>query len=306
MVETWNDALTLFLTLCACCLIPILLRKAFKKNNQSVDSKNDDLYSKCTSPNCVRCQNYRILDHQLTDKFIEISQIVHGDLSRIEQAIGTNERSNRNQQPNVFFLPKLDPIKPFYAADDTDLAPDAQLIANNFLDIYEEFLEVFNALQDGNVSGWLSNSVPTGNWYVFHLYNQGVKVPQNCTRCPRITKILENGLRKFIKENAFGNAAFSVLEPGTHITEHFGPCNVRIRCHLGILTPPNCYLKVDGIKEQWRQGQCLLFDDSFCHEAKHCGSDEPRAVFMVDLWHPDVTKPEMSCLNILFGLPKDE
>ncbi len=54
----------------------------------------------------------------------------------------------------------------------------------------------------------------------------------NARRCPRAWRVLGQ-LRTFIANNVFGNACFSVLSPGAMITEHYGPTNVRLRCHLG-------------------------------------------------------------------------
>ncbi|XP_033112499.1 aspartate beta-hydroxylase domain-containing protein 2-like [Anneissia japonica] len=312
MMEFLSDGF--HISIACACLIPVIFllytKKVWKHSASRKKHIDNGNYSKCISPNCVRCQNYGQLTNQLKDKFDRLSQSIEGDLSRIQEAIDEDDEAKEKrmkqdpkQQPNTLFLPGLHPIQPLFT-DNTILAQDALTISNNNQDILLEFFEIFDNLFSGDVTGWLSNSVPSGDWFVFHLYNQGVKVQENCDRCPLTTVILEKNLKRFMRGNAFGNAAFSVLQPGTHITEHFGPCNVRVRCHLGLLTPPNCWLKVNGIHQYWTQGECFLFDDSFLHEAKHSGSksDEPRAVFIVDLWHPDISNAEMACLNKLFSL----
>lgn len=76
------------------------------------------------------------------------------------------------------------------------------------------------------------NSTPSGEWFTFYLVNQGMCVPRNCRRCPRTYRLL-GSLRTCIGNNVFGNACISVLSPGTVIAEHYGPTNIRIRCHLG-------------------------------------------------------------------------
>ena len=40
----------------------------------------------------------------------------------------------------------------------------------------------------------------------------------------------------------------------------------------------------------WREGRCLVFDDSFEHEVVHPGS-APRVVLIADLWHPEFEEP---------------
>ena len=46
----------------------------------------------------------------------------------------------------------------------------------------------------------------------------------------------------------------------------------------------------------------MFFDDSFWHHASHDGveSDRPRVIFMVDLWHPDLTEVEIAALNYAY------
>ncbi|CAH1273199.1 ASPHD2 [Branchiostoma lanceolatum] len=66
--------------------------------------------------------------------------------------------------------------------------------------------------------------------------------------------------------------------------------------------PEGCAITVGGRRLTWTDGRCLLFDDSFFHEVHHHGNqkDPPRVVFMVDLWHPQVTSLERKALNFLY------
>jgi aspartyl/asparaginyl beta-hydroxylase (cupin superfamily) len=52
----------------------------------------------------------------------------------------------------------------------------------------------------------------------------------------------------------------------------------------------------------WEEKTCIFFDDSFLHEAEHCGSrfDPSRAILLVDLWHPDIIEQEKDALNYVF------
>ena len=42
---------------------------------------------------------------------------------------------------------------------------------------------------------------------------------------------------------------------------------------------------------RWREGEALIFDDSFEHEVWNEGS-EPRLVFIFDVWHPQLNTDE--------------
>ena len=46
-----------------------------------------------------------------------------------------------------------------------------------------------------------------------------------------------------------------------------------------------------------------MFDDSFLHSVSHSGeeTDDFRAVLIVDIWHPDLTREERDILDIIFA-----
>jgi aspartate beta-hydroxylase len=131
-----------------------------------------------------------------------------------------------------------------------------------------------------------------GQWDVYYLYYLGRKAKDNCLRCPKTTRLLETISRV---SNA-GLAYFSVLSGGSHITPHCGPLNTRLRCHLGLDVPDECYIRVGSETRSWEEGKCLVFDDSFEHEAWNL-SQEPRAVLIIDFWHPDLTASETWALE---------
>ena len=93
-----------------------------------------------------------------------------------------------------------------------------------------------------------------------------------------------------------GLAYFSMLEPGTRIAPHTGPTNMRLRCHFGIDVPEGCGLRVGGIERTWEERRCLVFDDSFRHEAWNDGN-RPRIALVVDLRHPDLADDEVALPN---------
>ena len=82
-----------------------------------------------------------------------------------------------------------------------------------------------------------------------------------------------------------GSAYFSLLRPRTRLAAHCGPTNCRLRAHLALLVPEgDCAICVGGEARRWREGEVLLFDDSFEHSAWN-DTDLPRLVLIVDLWH---------------------
>jgi beta-hydroxylase len=65
------------------------------------------------------------------------------------------------------------------------------------------------------------------------------------------------------------SAMFTVLPPGARLGRHHDPIASSLRYHLGLLTPNSekCALTLDGIEYPWRDGEELLFDQTYLHSA---------------------------------------
>ncbi|HTL71500.1 MAG TPA: aspartyl/asparaginyl beta-hydroxylase domain-containing protein [Candidatus Eisenbacteria bacterium] len=128
----------------------------------------------------------------------------------------------------------------------------------------------------GRFKEWYEKDLYTNLWLVYGLYAMGNKLKENCAACPETVKVLERipGLK---------TAGFSCLLPGTHIKPHEGFTKMVLRCHLGLSVPQpeSCVLKVNGVEGHWREGKCLIFDDTQTHEAWNRG-DKPRIVLLLD------------------------
>uniref|UniRef100_A0A4W3IT14 Aspartate beta-hydroxylase domain-containing protein 2 n=1 Tax=Callorhinchus milii TaxID=7868 RepID=A0A4W3IT14_CALMI len=230
-------------------------------------------YTHCQSAHCIRCTHNEGRNQKLYHNLQEYAKHYSwSGMGRIHKGIREQGRYLNNrpsiQKPEVFFLPDL-PTAPFFSREAQK--HDAELLERNYQVILSEFEAIYKAFSNCNLpQGWKVNSTPRGEWFTFYLVNQGGCLPSNCRKCPRTYRLLSS-LRTFIGNNVFGNACFSVLSPDTLITEHYGPTNVRIRCHLGLKVPSNCELVVGGEPQCWAEGRCLLFDDSFLHTAYHKG-----------------------------------
>jgi beta-hydroxylase len=124
--------------------------------------------------------------------------------------------------------------------------------------------------------------ISTGeNWKTFVLYGFGVRSERNCARCPETAKALARvpGLQ---------SAFFSIIAPGYRIPAHQGVTKGILRIHLGMMVPKErerCFMRVGDQKVVWREGKCVVFDDSFEHEVQN-NTDEPRAVLLFDFDRP--------------------
>ncbi len=69
----------------------------------------------------------------------------------------------------------------------------------------------------------------------------------------------------------FSFAFHSVLGAHSTIAPHFGPCNLRIRCHFPLIVPSgtNLGMEIGGKSVQWQAGKPIFFDDSYEHRGKY-------------------------------------
>jgi aspartate beta-hydroxylase len=94
----------------------------------------------------------------------------------------------------------------------------------------------------------------------------------------------------------------SVLEPGTHIPPHFGGANVKLTLHLPLSVPDgDTALRVDGETRHWKDGEMMVFDDTFEHDAWN-RTATPRAVILLKAYHPDLSLEEIGVLEMFAPL----
>lgn len=217
-----------------------MLFKRFK--NSRIDDPSI-FYSKCKNPNCARCTLYREI---LTSAKIRLKRLqkLHQNINifRIEQSLigkkevhteivknvnkSSSQKSRSEQNPEVFRLLETESVSWWFEKE--YFKDDKSILETNFKCIFEEFKNLYESEE----ANWLLNDTPNGRWRVCHLINQGCIITTNCKLCP-VTFNLVSSLPSVMKNNVFSNVAFSVIEPETFITEHYGPTNVRSRCHLG-------------------------------------------------------------------------
>jgi GNAT superfamily N-acetyltransferase len=68
---------------------------------------------------------------------------------------------------------------------------------------------------------------------------------------------------------------------------HRDPFAGALRYHLGLRTPnhPKCWIMVDGVRRSWADGEALVFDETFVHEAWN-GTEVTRLILLCDIERP--------------------
>lgn len=133
---------------------------------------------------------------------------------------------------------------------------------------------------DPHIARISQNDDPSKSWRVFLLYAMG-EIPDDARRrAPRTMALLERipGLYQ---------AFFSVLAPGTSVPAHKGPYRGYLRYHLGLRVPKDNppFIRVLDRNHVWKEGEDVLFDDSWDHEVVN-SSKERRVVLIVDVLRP--------------------
>ncbi|MES3152756.1 aspartyl/asparaginyl beta-hydroxylase domain-containing protein [Sphingomonas faeni] len=136
------------------------------------------------------------------------------------------------------------------------------------------------------------------SWSAFRLWHGGVPVEPNASSCPETMAALARAPIPVIAGRS-PMAIFSVLKPGTHIRPHHGMLNTRLICHLPLIAPDGCGLRVGAETRHWRTGEMIIFDDSFEHEAWNRGR-ETRVVLLFEIWRPELTRDERAALTDIF------
>ncbi|MBV8503343.1 MAG: aspartyl/asparaginyl beta-hydroxylase domain-containing protein [Paucibacter sp.] len=183
--------------------------------------------------------------------------------------------------------PYLDP------ADFPELAP----LKANWQTIRDEALKLddegaIRAAAGYNDIGF--NSFFRTGWKRFYLSWYGKDLPSAQALCPQTVALLK-GIPS-IKA-----AMFASLPPGARLVQHRDPYAGSLRYHLGLITPndPRCHIVVDGQPYHWRDGEAVMFDETFIHHAENT-TDQRRIVLFCDVERPLFGAP-LRWFNRFFG-----
>jgi len=118
-------------------------------------------------------------------------------------------------------------------------------------------------------------------WKTFLLAGYGFRSDKNIAACPLTWAACQNipGLTTVM---------FSILEPGKHLPPHRGPYNGVLRLHLGLIVPEpreQLGIRVDKSIYRWKEGEAVIFDDAYEHEAWN-NTPHTRVVLFVDFIKP--------------------
>lgn len=206
------------------------------------------------------------------------------------------------QQPSMFYFPGL-AQRAFFEREEFDWLPAIEAA----VPAMRAELDALIAADEGfapYVQRTAATPAPANplldddRWSAQYLWRNGVPSEPAASRCPATMAALAAAPIPVIAARS-PIALFSVLKPGAHIRPHHGLLNTRLICHVPLIAPAGCGLRVGAETRTWEAGKALIFDDSIEHEAWNRGSST-RVVLLFEVWRPDIAAQERTALTRIF------
>lgn len=183
--------------------------------------------------------------------------------------------------PINMFMTGLSRLPAKQAYFDTSTFPELQKLTDNWEVIREEALRLqghIKAAEVQNDAGF--NTFFKRGWKRFYLKWYSDSHPSARELCPITTQLLN-------EIPSVKAAMFAELPAGSYLGKHRDPYAGSVRYHLGLSTPNDdrCFIEVDRERHSWRDGQAVIFDETYVHWAEN-KSDQTRIILFCDIERP--------------------
>lgn len=234
--------------------------------------------------------DYQLSDEQQRSRFLLSLDLLNGS------------KTLYPQKPRAYYFPEL-PLKQFYSRSQFEWVEQIEAATEsiceelaNLIQQQAKFEPYIKRAEQGP-AGHINPLLDKLDWSAFFLIKDGQVVEDNARLCPCTMQAISNIPLPDIKGRA-PMVLFSLLKPGTRIAPHHGFLNTRLICHLPLVIPAQCGLRVGNQVHEWQKGEVVIFDDSIEHEAWN-NSEENRVVLIFDIWRPELTEQERAWVRQL-------
>src|SRR3954471_2850684 len=161
--------------------------------------------------------------------------------------------------------------------------PELDKLRDNWETIRDEAARLFD-------EGFIRAAAKNNDWGFYSFFKSGWKrfylkwyddfLPSARSLCPKTVEILNS-------IPTVHGAMFAMLPPGGKLGAHRDPFAGSLRYHLGLVTPNSdkCRIFVDGQAYSWRDGEAVMFDETFIHWAEN-RTDVDRLILFCDVERP--------------------
>ena len=177
----------------------------------------------------------------------------------------------------IYLLSKI----PNTAFLDKKYFPQIDILEKNWEIIRDEALALYEngyitAHHDLPGSSFYKNN----RWTSFYLKAYKCDIPSAKQLAPKTIALIE-------QVPGMNLALFACLNPGKKLNKHHDPFAFTLRYSLGLSTPNSlkCGIAVNGQHHVWKDGEGILFDETFSHYAYN-DTDTPRIILMTDIDRP--------------------
>lgn len=161
--------------------------------------------------------------------------------------------------------------------------PELEILGQNWQLIREEGMNLLaqqhvKASKKYDDAGF--NSFFRTGWKRFYLKWYSSHHPSAAIHCPKTTALLKT--LPSVKA-----AMFAELPDKSRLPRHRDPYAGSLRYHLGLMTPNDdrCHINVDGTLYSWRDGEGVIFDETYIHYAENT-SGQNRLILFCDIERP--------------------
>lgn len=187
----------------------------------------------------------------------------------------------------LFSAVKNDPIL------DLNDFPELKPLHDNWQTIRDEARQLYEAghiVSAEKRNDLAFNAFFKRGWRRFYLKWYDDFLPSAKEICPKTVELVQSipGVHA---------ALFALLPGKSKLGEHRDPFAGSLRYHLGLMTPnsDDCRIYVDGAPYAWRDGQAILFDETFIHSVNN-DTEQDRLILFCDVVRP-IRNPLVRRLN---------
>ena len=202
------------------------------------------------------------------------------------------DRDEAAQLPFFYKFPSLR-ARPYWSAD--DFCAPVRAVLDSFVAEFPRLQDEFRCADapDRYVDGHTGYTGALKTWRHRIVFDHDMNQTEDGRQS---FPLLSSLVRPLMDEKLARKCFFAVMRAGSRLANHCGGTNLYLRMHLGVVIPDgDLGLRVGGAVRRWREGEIILFDDSFGHEAWNL-SDRDRHVLLLRILHPDLTDAEREWL----------
>lgn len=165
--------------------------------------------------------------------------------------------------------------------------PESKILEDNWTTIRNELIEVlkkpdnipkFHEVDSIQIFNSAKDDIP---WKTYGIKAFNTWIEPNASMVPKTTNLIK-------KMPSVTLAMFSILDPGKKIPPHIGFFKGVFRYHLGLIIPDEgeCYIINKKQRYDWKEGEGVLFDDTYIHEVWN-KTENRRVVLFLDVYRDE-------------------